>query len=306
MSSNPFVQNHSPDIGIPEELSENVRAVTCGNASPMTYTGTRSYIYGRGKVALIDPGPLDLAHLDALLAALAPGEEISHILITHSHVDHSPLARELQQKTGAPIYGFGPSHAGRSAAMDALSKAYELGGGEGVDDSFAPDVTVAEGDWIKGDTWQLEVIHTPGHLSNHISFGDGTALFSGDHVMGWATSLVSPPDGDLTQFMASLEKLRGRSEQVYYPGHGAAVEDPQPIVEHLISHRRSREAQIIRALEGKAHSVSELTQSMYQDVPVALHGAASRNVFAHLIDLVTRELVAHEGDLSPDAIYRIK
>lgn len=305
MSSSPFIQNHAPVIGAVEHLSKTVRAVTCGNASPMTYTGTRSYIYGRGQVAIIDPGPDDEAHLDALLAALGPGEEVSHILITHSHVDHSPLAAKLKQKTGAPVIAFGTSHAGRSETMQQLVQTFDLGGGEGIDEAFAPDHCVTDGEVIKGMDWELDVIHTPGHLSNHISFADGRALFSGDIVMGWATSLVSPPDGDLTQFMESLEKLLGRSERVYYPGHGAAVENPREIVEHLISHRKGRESQIINYLREKPQQISELTAAMYHDVPKTLHPAAARNVFAHLIDLTTRGLVSTEGSLSPEAKFHL-
>jgi len=305
MSSNPFVQNHAPVIGAVERLGPMVRAVTCGNASPMTYTGTRSYIYGTGKVALIDPGPADPQHMAALLGALEPGEEISHILITHSHVDHSPLAEALSAETGAPVLGFGPSHAGRSDMMEALAQEFDLGGGEGVDANFEPDQTVADGDVVEGASWQLSVLHTPGHLSNHVAFTDGEVLFSGDHVMGWASSLVSPPDGDLTQFMESLEKLRGRPERVYYPGHGGPIDDPQRIVEHLIAHRRGRESQIINGLSGKAQSVDELTAAMYADVPKALHGAAARNVLAHLIDLVARGIASHDGPLSPSAVFRL-
>jgi len=306
MSSSPFTQDHAPVIGAVEQLSDKVRAITCGNASPMTYTGTRSYIYGRGQVALIDPGPQNEPHLDAILRALEPNEEISHILITHSHIDHSPLAQTLKEKTGAPIFAFGTSHAGRSETMQILAENFDLGGGEGIDAKFQPDQLVTDGAVIKGLGWELEVIHTPGHLSNHISFADGTALFSGDIVMGWATSLVSPPDGDLTQFMASLNNLLHRSETTYYPGHGAPVENPQEIVEHLLTHRKGRESQIINNLGNKPHTIQELTEVMYQDISKALHPAAARNVFAHLIDLTTREIVNPKGPLSPDAIFHLR
>lgn len=305
MSANPFTQTHAPVIGAVETLSPMVRALTCGNASPMTYTGTRSYIYGRGQVALIDPGPSNEAHLAAILGALEPGEEISHILITHSHVDHSPLAAGVQAATGAPIYGFGAANAGRSVIMDTLARSADLGGGEGIDAGFSPDHIVGDGERIKGADWELEVVHTPGHLSNHISFADGDVLFSGDHVMGWATSLVSPPDGDLTQFMASLERLKARRETVYYPGHGDVVNNPHEIVTYLWDHRKGREAQIIKALEGEAQKISQLTTAMYADVPAALHPAAARNVLAHMIDLITRGIVTHEGALSPEALFRL-
>ncbi len=302
--SDPFEKSHTPVAGQVEQLAEDVRAVTAPNPSPMTYTGTRSYLVGNGKLALIDPGPDDPVHHRALVQALRPGEEITHILVTHAHLDHSPLADRLSDETGAKVYGFGPAHAGRSDVMARLSETGGLGGGEGIDAGFDPDVEMSHGDVLEGNGWALETIHTPGHLSNHLCFRLRDAVFSGDHVMGWASSLVSPPDGDLTDFMASLRILQGAWDRVYFPGHGAPVRDPGRLVGHLIAHRQEREAQILHALSARALTPAEITADLYRDVPEYMHPAAMRNVLAHLIDLTVREEVAPVADLTADAAFR--
>lgn len=294
-----FNTKHNPEIGVAEPLAEGLVAVTAPNASPMTFTGSRSYILGDHEVAIIDPGPADFTHLEALKRVIA-GRRVSHIIVTHSHVDHSPLARKLSEAYDAPVLGFGPSGAGMSTVMQGLTK---LGGGEGVDLEFAPDILVADGGFIKGEGWALEAVHTPGHMSNHLCFAWENSLFSGDHVMGWSTTLVSPPDGDLTQFMASMQRLKQRNETRYFPGHGAVLENAEEMVAFQIAHRLDRESQILAALPGH---VSEITAKVYVGLDPRLLPMAARNVFAHLIDLCEREKVHAEGGLCFEARFEMK
>lgn len=279
-------------------LAPGVRRVTAPNPSPMTFTGTQTYIVGDGDVSVIDPGPAIPAHMDAILAGLQPTERVARILVTHSHLDHSPLARPLAEATGAPILAAGPSDWGRSPVMEALGDA--VGGGEGVDPDFAPDERIKGGDVIDG----IEVLATPGHMANHLSFVWGDALFSGDLVMGWSTSLVSPPDGDMTAFFASLEMLQARHDRIYYPGHGDPVTAPQSRCAELIAHRRGREAQILDALAqiGPA-SADTLARHIYTDVDPALLPAAARNVLAHLIDLASASRITAPTPLHKGALF---
>ena len=301
----PFQTDHTPQVGIPLTLAEGLRVITCGNASPMTFTGTQTYLLGETEIAVIDPGPGDPAHLAAIEKAVA-GQTISHIIVTHSHVDHSPLAATLSAKAGVPVYGFGSANAARSELMNQLAIEGNLGGAEGIDPDFAPNILVADGDEITGNEWALKAIHTPGHLSNHLCFAwDGNdSLFSGDHVMGWASTLVSPPDGDLTAFMKSLKTLQGRPEHTYYAGHGAPLHEAHNMVDYLLAHRLGREDQIMSRLQTAPRTVAELTTDMYADVNPLLHGAASRNVLAHLIDLFERGLVSPEGAFRADARFK--
>ncbi len=285
-----FNTRHQPRIGEAQPLQEGLRVVTAPNASPMTFTGTQSYIFGEGEVAVIDPGPEDERHLAALLKALE-GQRVSHIFVTHSHIDHSPLARRLSEATDAPVLGFGPSGAGMSEVMQGLG---DLSGGEGVDADFRPDILLADGEVITGAGWALEAVHTPGHMSNHLCFAYAGGLFSGDHVMAWSTTLVSPPDGDLSQFMASLRKLQARGEARYFPGHGPVLEEPQAMLDYQITHRLEREAQILAALPGE---VPELTARVYQGLDPRLLPMAARNVFSHLIDLCQRKKVRTNGPI---------
>ncbi|MFQ6552086.1 MBL fold metallo-hydrolase [Aestuariibius insulae] len=294
-----------PGIGQSVEVAKDIRWIIAPNPSPMTFWGTNSYLIGRTDLAIVDPGPEDPAHLEALLAAVGPGQRISHILVTHSHLDHSPLARPLADRTGAPVLAFGPSEAGRRPVMERLAEAGLAGGGEGIDAAFQPDRRLADGDTVSGPDWMIEAVHTPGHLSNHLCFAVGDVLLTGDHVMGWASSLVSPPDGDLTAFMASCEKLRGRSDKLYLPGHSAPIEDPAARLDWLITHRRAREAQIRNALSSGAQSVRDIARAVYTDTPAALLPAAERNVFAHLIDMVERNLALCDGSLAVDARFRL-
>jgi glyoxylase-like metal-dependent hydrolase (beta-lactamase superfamily II) len=292
----------APVAGLPLMLAADLTLVLAPNPSPMTNMGTNTFLLGRENLAVIDPGPLDQSHLSALMDAI-DGRPVSHIFVTHSHLDHSPLAAALSNKTGAAIYAFGDSLAGRSQVMQGLAARGLAGGGEGIDMSFRPDHTLEDGAQIRGDWGTLTAIHTPGHLGNHLCFGWQDAIFTGDHVMGWASSLVSPPDGDLTDFMLSCEKLQNIGARIYYPAHGAPVLDPAARITWLIAHRKTREAQIMKLLGQMPATPSELTKAIYKDTPVSLLLAAERNVFAHLVDLQQRGKVSVDGPLSAQAIF---
>jgi glyoxylase-like metal-dependent hydrolase (beta-lactamase superfamily II) len=280
-------------------LAPGLRRLTAPNPSPMTFRGTNTYILGEGRVAVIDPGPDDPRHLAAIRAALGPGEQVAAILVTHSHRDHAPLARALAAVTGAPVMAAGPSDWGRSPVMARLAAAGGIGGGEGVDAGFAPDRQIAEGDRIDGDWGRIEVLATPGHMANHLSFAWDGALFTGDLVMGWSTSLVSPPDGDMGAFMASCRRLMAQTDPVYHPGHGDPVTAPQARAAELLAHREAREAQILAGLEGHAGATAAtLAGRIYTDLAPALLPAAERNVLAHLIDLAERNLIRPDGPLT--------
>ncbi|MEO9629670.1 MAG: MBL fold metallo-hydrolase [Sulfitobacter sp.] len=295
--------NFDPEIGLAETLEPGLRRIVASNPSPMTYRGTNTYLLGQSEVAVIDPGPDSPAHLDAILAALQPGQRISHIIVTHTHLDHSPLARPLAARTGAEVWAFGNATAGRSPVMQGLAEAGLMGGGEGVDHGFRPDHSLADGDMLEGNGWALEVLHTPGHIGNHLCLAWGDACLTADHVMGWATSLVSPPDGDLTDFMASCEKLGARNWRVFYPGHGAPVSDPNARLDWLVAHRRAREASILKALNAGPATAEDLARVIYTETPAALLGAATRNVLAHLVDLTGRGRVAPQGVLQAEAHF---
>lgn len=294
-----------PPIGHAELVEHGLRRIVAPNPSPMTYRGTNTYVLGTTALAVIDPGPQDAAHLEAILAAVGAGQHVSHIIVTHTHLDHSPLARDLAARTAAPIIAFGDAQAGRSAVMQKLAAASVVGGGEGIDTAFKPDQTVYDGEIIQGEDWQLEVIHTPGHIGNHISLAWNDACFTADHVMGWASSLVSPPDGDLTDFMQSCARLQTRNWRVFYPGHGAQVDDPAARLDWLITHRRSREAAILDALALGPANAPTLAAAIYTETPPALLGAATRNVLAQLIDLHSRGIAAHTDPLCEDAIFSL-
>ncbi|MBL4812127.1 MAG: MBL fold metallo-hydrolase [Rhodobacteraceae bacterium] len=298
--------NDIPAIGVPEVMQPGVARLIAGNGSPMTWWGTNTYLVGQAELAIIDPGPDDDAQLAALMAA-CKGRKISHIFVTHAHVDHSPLAARLSAQTGAPVLGFGDPQAGRSIVMQRLAARGVGGGGEGVDHAFAPTQLLADGDCISGNGWQLTAHHTPGHFGNHMCFAlpDG-AVFSGDHVMGWASSLVSPPDGDVSDFMASCRKLAALQPRILYPGHGAPVLKPQNRISWLLKHRTEREAQILASLAQTPLTATEITAQLYGDTPWRLRGAAQRNVFAHLVDLCARNLVASLGEVEPSEKYRLR
>jgi len=274
-------------IGSVERLSPLVRRVLAPNPSPFTFTGTQTYIVGTGDVAVIDPGPAIEEHVEALLAAVG-GERVSAIVCTHTHRDHSPATRPMQQATGAPIIGCAPlSLDDEGPRADAA-----------FDPDYAPDRVLEHGEALEGEGWTLEAVATPGHTSNHLCLAlpEERALFTGDHVMGWSTTIVSPPDGDMTAYMASLAKLQDRDDLVYYPAHGPAVDTPRKLLRGLILHRRQREAQILGELRKGEERIAPMVARLYRQIDARLHPAAERSVLAHLIDLRARGLVVQEGE----------
>lgn len=293
-----------PPVGVLDQIAPKLRRIVAPNPSPMTFRGTNTYVLGQGDVVVIDPGPASPAHLAALLRGLE-GARVAQILVTHAHLDHSPLAADLARATGAPVYGFGPAQSGRSDVMQRLVAQGMQSGGEGIDANFTPDHALADGETLRTAAGEVTALWTPGHLSNHMCFAWEGALFSGDHIMGWASTMISPPDGDLTQFMASAARLLARSERVYYPGHGAPVTQPQARVQALIDHRKTREATILHTLSQGPKTVASLTAEIYHDTPAALHGAAARNVFAHLIDLVVKGEIHAAPGLSETAKFSL-
>ena len=284
----PFLRDDTQPHGQVQHVAPGVRRVLCRNPSPYTFRGTNSWIIGEGRVAVLDPGPADAEHLDALLAAL-DGEVVTHILVSHTHRDHSPGVAALKAATGARSYGYGP----HVTPPDQ--------GGEGGDHAFNPDVRVADGQEIAGDGWRLTALHTPGHCANHLCFamaGNGV-LFSADHVMSWNTTVVSPPDGDMRAYMDSLAKLRAREGQdrIYLPGHGPALHDPMPFLDALATHRRRREALVVSALrEAPGATALGLVAPVYGPLDPKLVGAAGRSLLAHLLMLEGEAVVRREGE----------
>ncbi|WP_415184542.1 MBL fold metallo-hydrolase [Phaeovulum sp.] len=287
----------------PLVLENGVRMVRAANPSAMTLSGTNTYIIGTGDVAVIDPGPTLPSHFKAILAALAPGERVSHIFVTHAHLDHSPLARPLAEATGAQVLAFGPPTAGRSAVMTALAKTGLSSGGEGVDHGFTPDIRLTNGEAVAHGDWSLTALHTPGHFCNHLCFQWRDIVFSGDHVMGWASTLISPPDGDLSDYLASLAYLRTVSARVFYSGHGDPIGHPNQRLDDLIRHRQGRTAQILDALTHGPATPADLTARIYTDTPKALMAAARRNVFAHLIDLTLKNQITADGEFTENTLF---
>jgi glyoxylase-like metal-dependent hydrolase (beta-lactamase superfamily II) len=275
------------ETGRVERLGPRVRRVLAPNPSPFTYTGTQTYIVGEGDVAVIDPGPGLDEHVDALIAALG-GERVAAILCTHTHRDHSPASRPLAAATGAPIVGCAPL-----ALEDEGARA-----DESFDPDYRPHRILANGEGLGGEGWTLRAVATPGHTSNHLclALDEDRALFTGDHVMGWSTTVVAPPDGDMADYMASLERLLLRDDRVYYPAHGPAVEDPRGHVLRLIEHRRMRERQIIAQIEQGEGRIPKMVAAMYADIDPRLFPAAGRSVLAHLVDLERRNRVRTRGE----------
>jgi glyoxylase-like metal-dependent hydrolase (beta-lactamase superfamily II) len=288
-------------IGECVRVSPLVRRIVANNPGPITFTGTCSYIVGSGQVAIIDPGPDLPEHIDALLAAVR-GETVTHILVTHTHKDHSPAARAIKAATGARLVGCSPHRSARPL-FDGEVNLLETSS----DREYAPDQELTDGDVIEGHGWSLGALATPGHMANHLAFSlpDENALFSGDHVMAWSTSVVAPPDGSMSDFMASLDKLRGRDETIYWPGHGGPVREPQRFVRALSHHRRQREVSILNRLAAGDRTIPAIVAAIYQGLKPALIGAAGLSVFAHLEDLVAKGLVATDGIPSLDCEYRL-
>lgn len=280
-----FRRDFQFDYGRLESVTPLVRRVVARNPGPFTFKGTGTYIVGRGKLAIIDPGPDDQDHLHALLAGLS-GERVTHILVTHTHIDHSPLSRALAKKTGARIYAYGPH------------PSYSTDTGEaGGDRNFHPDDILRDGDKIAGENWSIEVLHTPGHASNHLCFAlkEESVLFTGDHVMGWSTSVVSPPDGDMAAYIGSLRLLLTRSDRTYFPTHGPKIDEPQAYVRALIEHRIEREAEVLAALDSGPSTIENIVARVYVGLPENLVKAAGRSVHSHLIDLERRGAVKNEA-----------
>lgn len=297
MSDLPLTREFDPHYGEMIEVTPLVRRVVAPNESAFTFKGTGTYVIGRGNVAVIDPGPLDMAHVDAIERGLE-GETITHILITHTHSDHSPAAAPLKERTGAPTYGFGP-HGSNQKAPDGAKM------DEGGDMDFVPDHVIADGDIIEGDGWTVECVFTPGHTSNHMCFGlrEEKALFTGDHVMGWSTAVIAPPDGDMADYMASLRKLLDRDDKVYYPTHGAPVTKPQSLVRGYINHRKAREAQIIARLKAGDRKITDMVPIMYAATDKRLHPAAARSVFAHIKQMSEEGRIQTNGTPSISGEY---
>ena len=299
MNSIPFVREIAFEYGAVDQVSPMIRRVIAENPTPFTFHGTGTYIIGHGEVAVIDPGPLIDAHVDALLAAVA-GERVTHILITHTHLDHSPAAEPFKRAVGAPTYGFGPHVPGRCWQGVA---GLELRG----DREYSPDHVLADGDVIKGAGWTIEAVHTPGHIHNHLCFAfkEEDVLFSGDHVMGWSTTVVAPPDGDMRDYMVSLDKLLARGEGTYWPTHGPAITEPGRHVRALIAHREGREDAIAEALAAGVDAIDTIVKRLYAKVPEHLYPAAARTTLSHLVHMIEKGRVACDGAAGPESRFRL-
>jgi len=297
----PFDQTFSLPPGQVEEVTPGVRRLLCNNPSPFTFKGTISYIVGRGKVAIIDPGPDDPRHVAALLDAVR-GETVTHIFVTHTHRDHSPAVPAIKAATGAQVLAEGPHrasrplHAGEAPRLEASN-----------DTEFRPDRALADGEVVGGAGWTIEAIATPGHTANHMAFAlkEANLIFSGDHVMGWSTSIVAPPDGAMSDFMNSLHKLAARAEPVYLPGHGGEVRDAPNFVAAYIRHRHAREASILHRLAKGAADIPTIVRAVYIGLDPRLSGAAGYSVLAHLEDMTARGEVVTEGPPSISGVYRL-
>ncbi|WP_339334747.1 MBL fold metallo-hydrolase [uncultured Maricaulis sp.] len=285
MTSIPFVREFDFEYGRCDTLSPLIRRVIAPNPGPFTFTGTGVYIIGHGSVAVIDPGPVDPAHIAAIDAALE-GETVSHVFVTHHHLDHSPLAHPLAEKHGARVYGFGPQQiapAGGEVRLEA-----------GDDVGFQPDVQIEDEEIFHGAGWTLQALHTPGHTSNHVCYAliEENTLFSGDHVMGWSTSVISPPDGHMGDYLFQLARMRDRDFTRLWPTHGPAVESPSAFIQAYIDHRLAREDQILACLADGHETIRDMVAVMYADVDKRLHPAAAHSALAHVIHLVELGKVA--------------
>jgi glyoxylase-like metal-dependent hydrolase (beta-lactamase superfamily II) len=297
----PFNRNFPLPPAVVEEARPGVRRILCNNPSPFTFTGTVSYIVGRGKVAIIDPGPADQAHAAALLDAVR-GETVTHILVTHTHRDHSMNVAPIKAATGATVYA-----EGRHRASRPRFESEKHNPESGADRDFRPDVEVRDGEVIEGEGWKLETVATPGHTANHLAFAwtERKMIFVGDHVMGWSTSIVAPPDGSMVDYMASLERLTTRSEDLYFSGHGPEIPDGPRYVRFLIRHRQAREASIRHRLSKGEADIPAIVRAVYIGIDPRLTTAAGYSVLAHLEDLVGRGIVTTDGDPVIDGTYRL-
>ena len=294
----PFVRDMAFEYGRAEAVTPRVRRLVAANAGPFTHTGTGVYIIGEGEVAVIDPGPDHDGHREALWHALE-GERVSHVFVTHHHLDHSPLARPLADAHGCQVYGYGVqvrTPVGGEVRMEA-----------GDDLSFRPDVEIRDGDTFFGEGWTIEAVHTPGHTSNHMCFAlkDENILFCGDHVMAWSTSVISPPDGDMGDYLASLEKVRDMGFDTLWPTHGPAVREPAAFIDAYIAHRRARESQILDQLARGRGRIRDMIPELYAGVEKRLHPAAAHSVLAHILHLVRTGAVTCEGEPQLHTDYRL-
>jgi glyoxylase-like metal-dependent hydrolase (beta-lactamase superfamily II) len=294
----PFVRDFEAPYGVIERVAPGIRRVLAPNPGPFTFKGTATFILGEGRVGVIDPGPDIPGHVEAILDGLA-GEAVSHILVTHTHRDHSPSAAPLRARTGAPVHAFGPHP--RVTGGDGVKVE------EGGDTDFAPDVLLSDGDMVEGDGWSVEALHTPGHISNHLCYrmpGNG-ALFTGDHVMGWSTTVIVPPDGDMAAYVANLARLLDADDRVYWPNHGAPIRDPKPYVRALIEHRREREDQILECVRRGTGVIAEMIPAIYPGLDPRLVPAAQRSTFAAVIKLADEGRLAAQGAVSLETRYGI-
>jgi len=282
----PFLTDFDPQTGRCVEVAPHLRRIVAPNPNMYTGWGTGTYLLGRGTVAVVDPGPDDVAHIGAILDAVRD-ERVSHVLVTHTHADHSPASRAVAAATGATVVGYG------SHPTSAEDDSEEHG-----DVDFAPDLRVTDGDVVVVGDHEIECLHTPGHISNHLCYADRTtgALFPGDHVMGWSTTVVSPPDGDMAAYVANLRRLLDRDDSVYFPTHGPQIEDPRRYVASLVEHREERDRQILAQLAGAPRRIAELVEVLYADVRAELHVPAARSVEAHLVALRGSGMVTSDGD----------
>ena len=297
----PFDKSFDLAPDIVDQVAPGVRRVLANNPSPFTFKGTLSYIVGQGHVAIIDPGPLDEVHIAALLDAVR-GETVTHIFVTHTHRDHSPAVPAIKAATGATVYAEGPHRAARPLHIGEHNPLDSSG-----DRDFRPDVQLKDGEVVEGDGWAIEAVTTPGHTANHMAFAlkDRGILFAGDHVMGWATSIVAPPDGAMSDYMASLDKLARRGEDLYFSGHGPAIPDAKRFVNYYILHRKAREASILHRLGKGAADIPSIVRAIYIGIDPRLTGAAGLSVLAHMEDLVARGLVETDGAPAIDGVYRL-
>lgn len=299
MASPSFRTKFEPEHGKAVEIADGIQRITAPNESAFTYRGTNTYILGGDSVAVIDPGPAIDSHFELLVDTLK-GRTVSHIVVTHTHMDHSPLAAPLKEKTGAPIYAEGPHrnsrdlHLGEVNSLDAAA-----------DRDFKADVIVKHGDIIEGKDWTLETILTPGHTQNHACFAikDTDMLFSGDHVMSWATSIVAPPDGSMSDYMNSLSVMMERKETIYFPGHGGRLEKAPEFVRALRAHRKMRETAVLSRIRAGDQTIPEIVKVIYKETDPRLHGAAGLSVFAHIEDLVLQNKVVCDGPPALNSIY---
>ena len=294
----PFDRSLEAPYGEDVRLTPLISRVLANNPSPFTFKGTGVYIVGGRDVAVIDPGPMLADHIDALKRALE-GKRVTHILVTHTHTDHSPAAEPLKQWSGAKTYAFGPHGSGHHDGGPRME--------EGGDQAFLPDVRMKDGEVVAGNGWTIEAVHTPGHTSNHLCFAlrEEKALFTGDHIMGWSTTVVTPPDGNMREYMASVRKLLARDDATLYPTHGSPIRAPKPFLQAYLDHRLEREAQILACLKDGIETIPAMVERMYADVDKRLHPAAARSVLAHLIQLSEDGRVKADPSVTPSAHYRL-